>query len=73
MPAQTLEPSTSAAGAAAALPAAAPDAVATAEAAAQAGPVPRDARIIALILASMGIDDAEPAVLLMLLEFAHRE
>jgi hypothetical protein len=36
------------------------------------GPVPRDARLIALILASMGVSDVEPAVLLQLLEFAHR-
>lgn len=35
-------------------------------------PVPRDARLISLILASMGIEDAEPAVLVQLLEFAHR-
>ena len=34
--------------------------------------VPRDARLISLILASMGIEDAEPAVLVQLLEFAHR-
>ncbi|PWN46127.1 transcription factor TAFII-31, partial [Ceraceosorus guamensis] len=33
---------------------------------------PRDARIMALLLASMGIEDAEPAVLSMLLEFSHR-
>lgn len=36
------------------------------------GPVPRDARLIALILSSMGVSDVEPAVLLQLLEFAHR-
>lgn len=36
------------------------------------GPIPRDARLIALILASMGVSDAEPSVLLQLLEFAHR-
>ena len=35
-------------------------------------PVPRDARLIALILASMGIEDTEPAVLVQLMEFAHR-
>ena len=35
--------------------------------------LPRDARIIALILASLGVSDAEPAVVAMLLEFAHRE
>ena len=35
-------------------------------------PVPRDVRLVALILASMGIDDAEPAVLVQLLEFANR-
>ena len=35
-------------------------------------PVPRDVRLISLILASMGIEDAEPAVLVQLLEFAHR-
>lgn len=36
------------------------------------GPVPRDARLIALILSSMGVSDVEPSVLLQLLEFAHR-
>ena len=36
------------------------------------GPIPRDARLIAVILASMGVSDVEPAVLLQLLEFAHR-
>lgn len=36
------------------------------------GPIPRDARLIALILSSMGISDVEPSVLLQLLEFAHR-
>lgn len=35
-------------------------------------PVPRDVRLVALILASMGIEDAEPAVLIQLLEFANR-
>ena len=35
-------------------------------------PVPRDARLIALILASMGIEDTEPAVLVQLMEFARR-
>lgn len=35
-------------------------------------PIPRDARLIALILASTGVTDVEPAVLLQLLEFAHR-
>ncbi|KAL9935397.1 hypothetical protein V8E36_005745 [Tilletia maclaganii] len=35
-------------------------------------PIPRDARIIALIMYSMGITDADPAVLLQLLEFANR-
>lgn len=39
---------------------------------AQAAPIPRDARLVALILASMGIDDAEPAALVQLLEFANR-
>lgn len=38
----------------------------------KSAPVPRDARLISLILASMGIEDAEPAVLVQLLEFAHR-
>jgi len=36
-------------------------------------PVPRDARLVSLILASMGVEDAEPAVLVQLLEFAHRK
>ncbi|PWZ00372.1 TFIID-31kDa-domain-containing protein, partial [Testicularia cyperi] len=36
------------------------------------GPIPRDARLVALILASMGISDVQPEVLLQLLEFAHR-
>jgi hypothetical protein len=36
------------------------------------GPVPRDARLVALILASMGVADVQPQVLLQLLEFAHR-
>lgn len=36
------------------------------------GPIPRDARLIALILSSMGLSDVEPSVLLQLLEFAHR-
>lgn len=36
------------------------------------GPIPRDARLIALILSSMGVSDVQPAVLLQLLEFAHR-
>lgn len=36
-------------------------------------PIPRDARIVALLLASMGIDDCEPNALRMLLDFAHRE
>lgn len=35
-------------------------------------PVPRDIRLVSLILASMGIEDVEPAVLVQLLEFAHR-
>jgi transcription initiation factor TFIID subunit 9B len=35
--------------------------------------IPRDARIIGLILASLGVTDAEPGVVAMLLEFAHRE
>ena len=39
---------------------------------AQSAPVPRDVRLMSLILASMGIDDAEPAVLVQLLEFANR-
>jgi len=34
--------------------------------------VPRDARLVALILDSMGIQDVQPPVLIMLLEFAHR-
>ncbi|CDZ98373.1 Transcription initiation factor TFIID, subunit TAF9 (also component of histone acetyltransferase SAGA) [Phaffia rhodozyma] len=34
--------------------------------------LPRDARIIALILASKGIEDTTPQVLLQLMEFAHR-
>lgn len=34
--------------------------------------VPRDARLMALILDSMGIEDVQPPVLIMLLEFAHR-
>ena len=38
----------------------------------KSAPVPRDARLISLILASMGIEDVEPAVLVQLLEFAHR-
>lgn len=36
-------------------------------------PVPRDARIMALLLASMGVDDCEPNALRMLLDFAHRK
>lgn len=43
-----------------------------ADAAPSAAPVPRDVRLISLILASMGIDDAEPAVLVQLMEFAQR-
>lgn len=39
---------------------------------ANTAPVPRDARLIALILASMGIEDTEPAVLIQLMEFARR-
>lgn len=39
---------------------------------AQSAPIPRDVRLMSLILASMGIDDAEPAVLVQLLEFANR-
>lgn len=35
--------------------------------------LPRDARIIALILASKGIEDATPQVIHQLLEFAHRQ
>jgi histone H3/H4 len=34
--------------------------------------VPRDARLMALILDSMGVQDVQPPVLMMLLEFAHR-
>lgn len=34
--------------------------------------VPRDARLMALILDSMGIEDVQPPVLIMLLDFAHR-
>lgn len=33
--------------------------------------VPRDARLMALILQSMGIQDVQPPALMMLLEFAH--
>ena len=40
--------------------------------AAEAAPIPRDVRLISLILASMGIEDAEPAVLVQLVEFANR-
>ncbi|KAN0062564.1 Transcription initiation factor TFIID subunit 9 [Thecaphora frezii] len=36
------------------------------------GPIPRDARLMAVILASMRITDVQPDVLLQLLEFAHR-
>lgn len=35
--------------------------------------VPQDARLITLIIASMGIQDIEPGVEMMLLEWAHRE
>lgn len=35
--------------------------------------VPQDARLISLIIASMGIQDIEPGVEMMLLEWAHRE
>lgn len=34
--------------------------------------VPRDARLMALILQSMGVHDVQPPALMMLLEFAHR-
>ena len=34
--------------------------------------LPRDARVIGLILASLGVSDAEPGVVAQLLEFAHR-
>lgn len=34
--------------------------------------LPRDARLIGLLLASLGATDADPAVVAMLLEFAHR-
>ena len=34
--------------------------------------IPRDARIVGLLLASLGATDAEPGVVAMLLEFAHR-
>ena len=34
--------------------------------------LPRDARIIGLLLASLGATDAEPGVVARLLEFAHR-
>ncbi|GAA94224.1 uncharacterized protein L969DRAFT_45844 [Mixia osmundae IAM 14324] len=34
--------------------------------------IPRDARLIALILSSMGVDQAEPGVVAILMEFAHR-
>lgn len=45
---------------------------ANAEAETNPAPVPRDVRLVSLILASMGIEDVEPAVLVQLLEFAHR-
>lgn len=35
--------------------------------------LPRDARLIALILAAAGAEDCEEGVVRMLLEFAHRE
>lgn len=35
--------------------------------------IPQDARLISLIVASMGIEDMEPGVEMMLLEWAHRE
>lgn len=43
-----------------------------AEAETNHAPVPRDVRLVSLILASMGIEDVEPAVLVQLLVFAHR-
>ncbi|WFD25070.1 Transcription initiation factor TFIID subunit 9 [Malassezia nana] len=45
---------------------------ANAETEANHAPVPRDVRLVSLILASMGIEDVEPAVLVQLLVFAHR-
>lgn len=34
--------------------------------------LPRDARLVALILAQMGVETASPAVMTLLMEFAHR-
>lgn len=39
----------------------------------QLTPVPRDGRLLALILASKGIQDADDRVIHQLLDFAHRE
>lgn len=38
-----------------------------------AQPIPRDARLVALIASSMGIQDYESAALVQLLDFAQRE
>lgn len=35
-------------------------------------PLPRDARLIALLLAANGIEDCDEGVVRMLVEFAHR-
>lgn len=35
-------------------------------------PQPRDARIVSLILQSLGVEDYDPKVVHQLLEFAHR-
>lgn len=35
--------------------------------------LPRDARLVALLLRSMGVEDYEPKVLLQLLDFMHRK
>lgn len=45
----------------------------TAPAGAHFSHTPQDARLISLIIASMGIKDMEPGVEMMLLEWAHRE
>lgn len=44
-----------------------------AAAAARFSQMPQDARLISLIIASMGIQDIEPGVEMMLLEWANRE
>lgn len=38
-----------------------------------APPLPRDARLIALLLAANGAEDCEEGVVRMLVEFAHRK